>query len=134
MQLAGQTQVSVVVVLNLGRLEKDAFWVFMDNIGLVHPFDDQGKRCDYRDIPKTIEDLADDPFRSLAGALRRKGGYAKDTTPFSEFLWADYLRRQIARKDVEKDFDTALGTAYDLAKKSDADHLPGWCGPVAEEG
>ena len=54
MLLAGQEQVSVMVVLNLVRLEKDAFWVFMDNRGLVHPFDDQGKRCAYRDIPKTI--------------------------------------------------------------------------------
>ncbi len=134
MQLAGHDQVSVIVVLNLARLEKDAFWVFMDNSGLVHPFDDQGKRRAYRDIPKSIEDLLDDPFRSLAGALRRKGGYAKDTTPFSEFLWADFLRRRIDPKDVEKNFDAALEAALALAKKMDADYLPGWCGPVEEEG
>ncbi len=134
MQLAGHDQVSVIVVLNLARLEKDAFWVFMDNSGLVHPFDDQGKRRAYRDIPKSIEDLLDDPFRSLAGALRRKGGYAKDTTPFSEFLWADFLRRRIDPKDVEKNFDAALEAAFALAKKMDADYLPGWCGPVEEEG
>ena len=41
-----------------------------------------------------MKDLVDDPFRSLAGELRRVGGYAKDTTPFSEFLWADFLRRR----------------------------------------
>jgi hypothetical protein len=134
MQLAGHDQVSIIVVLNLARLKKDAFWVFMDNSGLVHPFDDQGKRRTYRDIPKSIEDLLDDPFRSLAGALRRKGGYAKDTTPFSEFLWADFLRRRIDPKDVEKNFDAALEAALALAKKMDADYLPGWCGPVAEEG
>ncbi len=134
MLLAGQPQVSVLVVLNLVRLEKDAFWVYMDNRGLVHAIDDQGKRCDYRDIPKSIEDMADDPFRSLAGALRRKGGYAKDTTPFSEFLWADFLRRQIDRKEVEKNFEAALKTAVALAKKTEADYLPGWCGPVEEEG
>src|SRR3974377_1798791 len=40
----------------------------------------------------------DDPFRSLAGELRRAGGFAKDTTPFSEFLWPDFLRRQMSRK------------------------------------
>jgi hypothetical protein len=134
MLIAEQKQVSVTVVLNLARLEKDAFWVFMDNRGLVHPFDDEGKRCGYGNIPKSIEDLADDPFRSLAGALRRKGGYAKDTTPFSEFLWADFLRRRIGRKEVEKDFQTALTAAFKLAKKKDADYLPGWCGPVDEEG
>ncbi len=134
MLLAARKQVSVTVVLNLSRLEKDAFWVFMDNRGFVHPFDDEGKRCGYGDIPKSIEDLADDPFRSLAGALRRKGGYAKDTTPFSEFLWADFLRRRIGRKDVEKNFGASLEEAYALAKKMDADYLPGWCGPVEEEG
>lgn len=131
--VAGVQQVSVTVVLNLARLDKNAFWVFMDNRGLVHPFDEHGRRRDYRDIPKSIEDMADDPFRSLAGALRRMGGYAKDTTPFSEFLWADFLRRRFERKDVEKDFAAALEAAFALAKKHDADHLPGWCGPVEEE-
>ena len=41
--LAGLDQVSVVVVMNLERLEKDEFWIFMDNRGLVHPFDADGK-------------------------------------------------------------------------------------------
>jgi hypothetical protein len=132
MLLAGSAQVSVTVVLNLARLEKVAFWVFMDNRGLVHPFDDQGKRCDYRDIPKSIGDMTDNPFRSLAGALRRKGGYAKDTTPFSEFLWADFLRRRFDRKDAEKDFNSTLQAALKLAKSAEADYLPGWCGPVEE--
>jgi len=44
-----------------------------------------------------MADLADDPYRSVAGELRRQGGFAKDTTPFSEFLWADFLRRRIDR-------------------------------------
>ncbi len=77
--------------------------------------------------------MADDPFRSLAGALRRKGGYAKDTTPFSEFLWADFLRRQIDRKEVEKNFEAALKTAVALAKKTEADYLRLGCGPVEEK-
>ena len=103
LQAAGSDKVLVTVVLNLQRLDKDEFWVFMDNRGLVHPFDEKGKRQAYSDIPKSIEDMIDDPFRSLAGALRRKGGYAKDTTPFSEFLWADFLRRRLSRRG-EKGF------------------------------
>jgi hypothetical protein len=132
--IAGQTYVTVTVVLNLSRLDKDEFWVFMDNKGLVHPFDANGKRRRYRDIPKAIEDLEDDPFRSLAGALRHKGGYAKDTTPFSEFLWAGFLRRRFSRKDASEDFEATLRAAFKLAKKPDANYLPGWCGPVDEEG
>jgi len=123
-------EVSVTVVLNLSRLDKQAFWVYLDNTGLVHPFDADGKRCDYKDIPKSVKDMKDDPYRSLAGMLRRMGGFAKDTTPFSEFLWADFLRRRIDKDDVKNDFDVALEKALKLAKSRDADFLPGWCGPL----
>ena len=64
--------------------------------------------------------------------MRRAGGFAKDTTPFSEFLWADFLRRRIKRKAVERDFDTRLEQALELAKSADADYLPGWCGPYTD--
>ena len=37
----------------------------------------------YEDLPKSVTDLIDDPFRSLAGELRRAGDFAKDTTPYS---------------------------------------------------
>ena len=82
----GVKDILVTVVANLSKLEKDAFWVVLDNRSWMHPFDDQGRRRDYADIPKAVSDLVDDPFRSLAGELRRAGGYAKDTTPFSKFL------------------------------------------------
>jgi len=62
--------------------------------------------------------------------LRRLGGYAKDTTPFSEFLWADFLRRRIDRKEIEDHLKRAVDKALELAKSRDADYLPGWCGLV----
>jgi hypothetical protein len=129
----GVKEVAVTVVANLSQLAIDAFWVVMDNKSWMHPFDSKGRRCDYEDIPKSIADLIDDPFRSLAGELRRAGGYAKDTTPFSEFLWADFLRRRIKRTLVEKDFSRSIEKALQLAKSKDANYLPGWCGPVPEE-
>jgi hypothetical protein len=125
--------VLVIVVANLSRLERDAFWFVLDNRSWMHPFDDEGRRRHYKDIPKSVADLADDPFRSLAGELRRAGGFAKDTTPFSEFLWADFLRRRIKRKAVESDFSRALEKALQLAKSKDANYLPGWCGPAPED-
>ena len=57
---------------------------------------------------------------------------AKDTTPFSEFLWADFLRRRMKRKTVERDFERAVEKAIKLAKSEDAAYLPGWCGPLEE--
>jgi len=128
----GVKSIATTVVANLNRLEKDAFWIFLDNRGWMHPFDDKGRRRGYDDLPRSIDGLVDDPFRSLAGELRRVGGFAKDTTPFSEFLWADFLRRRIERKAVEKDFDRTLDQALKLAKSHDADFLPGWCGPTED--
>jgi hypothetical protein len=126
----GIKEVLVTVVANLSRLVPEAFWFFLDNRDWLHPFDADGRRQGYDAVPKSIMELVDDPFRSLAGELREAGGYAKDTTPFSEFLWADFLRRRVKRKLVESDFDKALARALKLAKQEDADYLPGWCGPV----
>ncbi len=124
----GQTEVLTTVVADLHRLDRDAFWVFLDNRGWLHPFDAGGKRRPYAAIPKRIADLEDDPFRSLAGAARENGGFAKDTTPFSEFIWADYFRRRLKRSDIERDFDACLASAITLARDHDASFMPGWCG------
>jgi hypothetical protein len=129
----GVKQLSVSVVANLGNLEVDDFWFVLDNRNWMHPFDEDGRRRSHADIPKTVAGLVDDPYRSLAGELRRAGGFAKDTTPFSEFLWAHFLRRRIKRKAIEDDFDHTLERALQLAKSKDADYLPGWCGPSPEE-
>ena len=96
----GVKTVYVTPVVDLSRVEKDAFWVVLNSRGRMHPFDDQGQRRPYEEIPKSVTGLVDDPFRSLAGELRRQGEFAKDTTPFNEFLWADFLRRRIKRKLV----------------------------------
>ena len=126
----GEKHVLVTVVADLKALEPDAFWIVLDHRGWVHPYDEDGQRRAFRAIPKSVGDLLDDPFRSLAGELRRAGGFAKETTPFSEFLWADFLRRRIERKAVEKDFAKAMEKALALAKSQEAHYLPGWCGPA----
>ena len=129
----GINEVLVTLVAKLSRLDKLEFWTFIDNRGWLHPFDENGRRRPAEDLPKTVADLVDDPFRSLAGELRRIGGFAKDTTPFSEFLWADFLRRRMQRKLLVDNFDEALEQAVQLAKAQGADHLPGWCGPVPRD-
>jgi len=126
----GVETVAVTVVADLQRLPADSFWFVMDNRNWMHPFDEQGRRQAYDALPKSVEGLVDDPYHSLAGELRQVGGYAKDTTPFSEFLWADYLRRTVDRKLVEGQFGEALKQAMQLAKGAEADYLPGWSGPV----
>ena len=108
--------------------QKSSFWVVLDNRGGSLPHDAEGRR-DFEDIPTVISDLVADPYRSLAGGLRQAGGFAKDTTPFNEFIRADFRRRHIKPKDIKADFSAALAKALELAKATKADYLPGWCGP-----
>jgi hypothetical protein len=129
----GIKDVLVTVVGDLTMVERDAFWGVMDNKRWVYPYDAKGERRHFRDLPKSIADLKDDPFRSLAGELRRMGGFAKDTTPFSEFLWADFLRRKLSRKAIEGNFDKALERGLSFVKSKDAIYLPGWCGPAEDD-
>jgi hypothetical protein len=128
----GVKDIATTVVADLSMLDKDAFWVFADNRGWCHPYDEEGRRRSFDDIPKNLKGLKDDPFRSLAGELRRAGGFAKETAPFSEFLWADFLRRRLKADDVHQDFAAALSKALRLAKSPKAQYLPGWCGPAAD--
>jgi len=126
----GVERIVTTVVADLRRQSRSEFWVFMDHRGWVHPYDSDGERRRYEDIPKKITGVADDPYRSLAGELRLAGGYAKDVTPFNEFLWADFLRRRVKHKLIKHDFAAALRQARRLAKSDEADYLPGWCGPT----
>jgi hypothetical protein len=125
----GVKNVLVTSVADLRGLSDDQFWIYLDNRSWVHPYDAAGRRRSFDVIPRKISGLKDDPFRSLAGELRRIGGFAKDTTPFSEFLWADFMRRRISRSMAKEDFPKALKQAMKLAKSPEAGYLPGWCGP-----
>lgn len=125
----GVKDILVSVTADLSALSKAAFWTYLDNVAWCHPYDAKGIRRDFTAIPTLVADLQDDPYRSLAGELRRAGGYAKSPTPFSEFLWADFLRQRIKPSAVDKSFASCLTKALDLARSKEAAYLPGWCGP-----
>jgi hypothetical protein len=127
----GVEKVPTAVVADLSALSFDEFWFTLESRSCAHPFDDEGNRRSYGDMPQTVFDLTDDLFRSLSGALKRAGGYAKTKAPFSEFRWAEFLRSRIARETVERDFDRALALALDLAQSRETMALPGWLGPAS---
>jgi hypothetical protein len=124
----GVKHVLVSVIARLDRLDRVAFLTFMDNRNWLHPFDAKGVRQHYDDIPRKLSKMADDPYRSIAGAVRRAGGYAKDLTPYSEFLWADFFRHRIDTKLIGRDMDKAITKALMLSHDPKANYLPGWCG------
>lgn len=120
----------VVLLKDLSVLDKDEFWIVMDHHQWVHPYDADGRRCAVAELPKTLDRMADDPYRSLAGEVRHAGGFPKDATPFAEFLWADFFRRRIPRAQLRR-WDEALKTALALCHSPQAAHLPGWSGAAS---
>jgi len=71
---------------------------------------------------KSVVDLKDDPFPQPRWASSAGwGGFAKDTTPFSEFLWADFLRRKLSRKAIDANFDKAAGESLGSGEEQGRD-------------
>ena len=50
----GVKDLAVTVIADLSPLDPDAFWTVMDNRNWMHPFDAEGRRRDYRDIPASV--------------------------------------------------------------------------------
>ena len=126
LQHEGIWELPVLIVADMSTLSFDEFWTTLEVLNWSHPFDEEGSRCRYDDMPTSVNELSDDPYRSLAGSLKRVGGYAKDKAPFSEFRWADYLRCRIPRELLERHFGRALALAMNLAQSTEAAALPGW--------
>jgi hypothetical protein len=125
---SGEKHVLVTVIADLSMLPKDSFWFVMEQHNWTFLYDQQGERRPHRHLPTHVKDLQNDPYRSLAGNLRKVGGYSKNITPFSEFLWAEYLRRLVTGI-TDENMEEKIQEAIELAKAKDASYLPGWCGP-----
>lgn len=111
----------------------EQFWPLMEFHHWAHPFNENGKRRDFDQIPLSVAELRDDPYRSLAGFVRKVGGYAKDAAAYSEFLWADHFRPLIPAKDLQAADGEALPQstvqrAVAMARSPEARFLPGWTG------
>lgn len=129
----GQKNVLLTVLKDLSWLDEQTFWKVMEFSQWVHPYDEHGNRLEYQALPKKVSELKDDPYRSLAGLARNQGAYAKENTPFAEFMWADYFRLHIKLKTIENSMAKAVEQALDLAKNPTASYLPGWSGSKEEK-
>ena len=113
---------------DLSWLEPEVFWRTMEFRAWAHPFDAGGRRRQYRQMPRRLTDLHDDPYRSLAGEVHKAGGYAKSAAPFAEFLWADFLRARIGERVARGEPRRAVRQGVRLARSAVARYLPGWSG------
>lgn len=127
----GVKEVFVNVLDDLSFLKPPVFWRTMEFRSWSHPYDHRGDRRDYKDMPRRLTQLEDDPYRSLAGLVRAAGGFAKDQSPFVEFLWADFFRPRVAARMIKKDPQRATHEGLRHAQSHDARYLPGWSGKAS---
>lgn len=115
--------VSVLQIDDLSNLEANQFFLALRKRGLICS---SGAPQTLSALPRALQDLADDPFRSLIARLRRDCGCPKDHAPFAEFRWADFLRVHLKLDLHRGDPALAIKAAKKLIRES-------WCkDPCAE--
>jgi hypothetical protein len=124
----GLEEIGVEIVTDLSHCTSDAFLSFMERRSWFHLFDEKGQRQSRGTIPRHVTGLRDDPYRSLAGAVRRRGGYVKVDMPHAECRWASFLREHVTRPMCADHYENCLEEAVAIARSQDAAHLPGWTG------
>lgn len=130
---AGIKSALVVLVRDLSSLSQADFWLTMENNRWTYPYDHEGRRRPFSEMPARIWKLADDEFRSLAASVRDAGGYEKTSVPLEEFRWADFFRCNLPRPDSDKSFALLVKKAVALAKSKTALGLPGYLGPQHQD-
>jgi hypothetical protein len=112
------------------------FWDQLADKKLDHLEDRNGVAIPHEKLPRTLPELRseDDPYRSLAGLVRKNGGFCRDSMhpEFAEFRWADFMRSrpELPVKAVAASPRDMLGEALKIARgpaARDAD-LPGYNG------
>ena len=113
----GVETLAINVAADASAFSEAEFWKLLERRSWGHQFDADGQPLAHALMPGTLADMTDDPYRSLAGALRRAGGCPKGPTPCSEFAWADFLRSRIDDQMLRDDFGAALDRALRLCRR-----------------
>jgi hypothetical protein len=114
-------------------LSKAEFWALMKKKGYVYLFDENNREQPVSALQVDVSELVDDPYRSLAGAVRDEGGYTKSKVPFTEFDWANYFRGFISKRRIQDHWKKSIKAGLLLANKPEAQNLPGYHGLTCEK-
>ncbi len=146
-----EVNVPTVVAENWAALGGNSFWKAMARRNWLHPFGGMGAGpAQPKSLPKHVEYLNNDLYRSVAWYVRERYGFIKDPANpiFAEFKWASFFRsrvifwsvllkwsgdpmcmtlKDIAERD-EEEYKDMLAYAQYLAGSPEASGLPGFIG------
>ena len=114
-------EIHTEIVANWKELSPEDFWTLMQKKNWTYL---NGKKPTH--LPKSLHDLEDDPYRSLAWLARESKGFEKVKVPFSEFKWADFFRTHIPIDPNDRHLEKALQHALELSRSAKAKDLPGF--------
>jgi hypothetical protein len=128
----GVDKVFTKIVEDWSMLTEEEFWDAMKSHKYIWLYDEHGVEISLDKfiqlLPTTVKNLKNDPYRSLAGVVRKMGVYEKDWTPYSEFVWAGYFRKLMVLPEGQvKNFsEETLREAKEHALRPEARRLPGY--------
>jgi hypothetical protein len=119
--------VDAKVRANWRDLQRAEFWERMKQHGWLYLYDGQGRGpLDPQKLPTKVTQMSDDPYRSLAWAVRKQAGFDKTPASYSEFQWANFFRKRVPLGKGEEGFLQAIETARRLSHSAEAKDLPGY--------
>ncbi|MEA2834201.1 MAG: hypothetical protein QOG66_2403 [Methylobacteriaceae bacterium] len=113
---------------------ENEFWSGLTKLRLVHLADADSKPITPQELPRSLDKMGNDPYRSLAWRLRKKDGFCRslaDQKEFVEFAWADRLRtmqNEFPPDAVKTSSESFIEPAKKFALSAEAKDLPGYIG------
>ena len=108
----------------------DAVLAFLQRQGWLYLYD--GRGCGPReagDLPQSLLDLEDDPYRSLVWKLKKEGLIKPQAQiPYHEFRWGAWLRSRPLPPFSSRRLEPALTPARRLVCSQAAKSMKGWKG------
>ncbi|NEX62859.1 ParB-like protein [Noviherbaspirillum galbum] len=126
-----RVKASTVTARVIGRIgDKANFWRQMQDRHWVYLFDATGRPIKPSALPRRMDGLGDDPYRSLAGYAQSAGYFGRSDVYFAEFFWARYFGQHMDWRKVDRmNLLSSLQMAERLACAPEARKLPGYAGP-----
>jgi hypothetical protein len=129
--LAGYSSGICRIDPDLSALASARFWTTLEERHLIRLADQDGKSISPDALPKSLEQMPDDPYRTLAWLVRKANGFCRARmmqTEFAEFQWADWLRGKLPAANVGASPADALPDALALVQSPQAADRPGYVG------
>ncbi len=118
------------VIADLPTSQRQEVLRFLQQQGWLYLYDGrgQGPRA-AEELPSSLMDLDDDPYRSLVWKLKKEGAIKpQPQIPYHEFRWGAWLRRRPLPPFSSRRLEPALATARRLVCSPAASDLAGWRG------